>query len=238
MIITLCACEYAGRMKQSKVGSGNLESSAVQSSSRRTSSSVLVDDTIQAEFPKLAECAKELQATAYALLQGESLGQWGEAGKRPLFKQYCFEGLQVAEYNQGQFFMAHEDAFPTEIANENRFQRHATVLLYLNDVAHGGSTRFEHLNLAVKPKAGSVLVFFPSFSDGTPDQRTLHTAENAQDVKWVTQQWVSRGYNKRRAAEEEIQSEKKRDEMLGKSKRKIQKTKKSSTSISTSRGFG
>ena len=169
-------------MKQSKVGSGNLESTAVQNSSRRTSSSVLVDDAIRAEFPKVAECAESLQAKAYALLQGESLGEWGESGKRPLFKQYCFEGLQVAEYNQGQFFMAHEDAFPTDIANENRFQRHATVLLYLNNVAHGGSTRFEHLNLAVKPKAGSVLLFFPSFSYGTSDQRTLHTAANATDV--------------------------------------------------------
>lgn len=223
-------------MKQSKVGSGNLESTAVQNSSRRTSSSVLVDDAIRAEFPKVAECAESLQAKAYALLQGESLGEWGESGKRPLFKQYCFEGLQVAEYNQGQFFMAHEDAFPTDIANENRFQRHATVLLYLNNVAHGGSTRFEHLNLAVKPKAGSVLLFFPSFSDGTPDQRTLHTAENATDVKWVTQQWVSRGHNERRAAEEEIKFEKERDEMLGRSQRKVQKKKKSSAS--PSRGFG
>lgn len=35
----------------------------------------------------------------------------------------------------------------------------------------GGATRFEHLNLAVQPRKGMALLFFPSFADGTPDDR-------------------------------------------------------------------
>jgi hypothetical protein len=34
----------------------------------------------------------------------------------------------------GQHFLAHEDAFPPLLAASNGFQRHATLLLYLNDV--------------------------------------------------------------------------------------------------------
>jgi hypothetical protein len=37
-------------------------------------------------------------------------------------------------YTTGQHFLAHEDGFPPLLANANGFQRHATLLLYLNDV--------------------------------------------------------------------------------------------------------
>ncbi|GAB4823099.1 hypothetical protein N2152v2_010145 [Parachlorella kessleri] len=63
----------------------------------------------------------------------------------------------------------------------------------LNNVPEGGATRFNQLDLAVRPRKGMALLFFPSFADGTPDARTLHTAEGAVDDKWVTQQWVARG---------------------------------------------
>lgn len=52
------------------------------------------------------------------------------------------------------------------------YQRRATILVYLNDVKEGGSTRFEHLGpLAVQPKQGSALLFFPAFNGGMPDAR-------------------------------------------------------------------
>jgi hypothetical protein len=42
---------------------------------------------------------------------------------------YC-----CCRYLPGQHFLAHEDAFPALLATANGFQRHATLLLYLNDV--------------------------------------------------------------------------------------------------------
>lgn len=220
-------------MKQSTVGAGNLTSNAVTSNSNmRTSSSLLLNNEVQDKFEELKACAERLQSRAYNLLQGDLLGPWGPPGSLPRFKQYSFEGLQVAEYKTGQYFKQHEDAFPLDIAQENKFQRHATVLLYLNNVSTGGATKFEHLNLAVQPEAGKVLVFFPAMADGTPDQRTLHTAVDAQDTKWVSQQWVARGYNERKIREEKAKQDNVLDS-FARSRKKKQKPKSA-----RAKGFG
>eukprot|EP00889_Picochlorum_renovo_P002639 jgi/Picre1/29669/NNA_005052.t1 len=172
-------------------------------SNRRTSSSVLIDDQLQEEFPRIGSFAEEIQQNAFEILQGNSLGQWGRSGKQPLFQQYCFEALQAAEYQQGQHFLEHEDAFPVS----------------------GGETTFSHLNISVKPRGGSALIFFPSFSDGTPDHRTLHIATDAEDVKWVTQQWISRGFNSRLASQKQLAEEGKVDAVLSRRKAKGAKKK-------------
>lgn len=121
-----------------------------------------------------------------------------------------------------QHFLEHEDAFPAALADENRFQRHATVLLYLNTVESGGETTFSHLGVSVKPRAGSVLIFFPAFLSGEADRRTLHIAREAVDEKWVVQQWVARGFNSTLAAHVEQQGE--RD--MGRVSRKALRKKK------------
>lgn len=110
--------------------------------------------------------------------------------------QHTFEGLQVANYESGQYFKSHEDAFPQELAGTNGFQRQATVLLYLNDVQRGGHTKFDWLDVAVEPVQGRALIFFPAFRNGLADDRTLHTAEDAEDEKWVCQQWCACGLPK------------------------------------------
>ena len=48
----------------------------------------------------------------------------------------------------GQHFLSHEDAFPPDIAKTKGYQRRATLLVYLNDVAQGGQTKYE-LNLLI-----------------------------------------------------------------------------------------
>ncbi|KAK3246273.1 hypothetical protein CYMTET_44185 [Cymbomonas tetramitiformis] len=108
---------------------------------------------------------------------------------------FCYESIQLARYDGGQLFMSHEDAFPADLASENQFQRRATLILYLNDVAEGGATSFDHLNVAVKPSCGQALLFFPAFASGEPDSRTVHTAEAAIDQKWIAQQWVACGFS-------------------------------------------
>lgn len=42
--------------------------------------------------------------------------------------------LLCCRYETGQHFLSHEDGFPALLATANGFQRHATLLLYLNDV--------------------------------------------------------------------------------------------------------
>ena len=44
--------------------------------------------------------------------------------------------------------------------------------------------------LAVAPKRGRAIVFFPSDGEGVPDDRTLHAGEPTDDVKWVAQLWL------------------------------------------------
>jgi len=226
---TITLLKDTGKMAQSTVGSGNLYSSSVKGSDRRTSSSVLINKELQDEFPSIKAFAEKFQSKAYEIFQGESLGSWGESGRQPLFEQYCFEALQAAEYQQGQHFLEHEDAFPLPLADENRFQRHATVLLYLNDVPSGGETKFNHLGISVKPVAGNVLIFFPAFSDGTPDHRTLHVATDAKDVKWVSQQWIARGFNAAMAERKQVHQ--------GEKITLLTKGKKAKKSRSPSKGF-
>ena len=54
----------------------------------------------------------------------------------------------------------------------------------------GGTTYFNNLDLRIKPKKGMALIFFPAFLNREIDERTLHTAEDVIDEKWVTQLWV------------------------------------------------
>ena len=97
------------------------------------------------------------------------------------------EPTQVARYVTGQFYESHLDALDNP---GHDGQRIGTVLMYLNNVPSGGGTFFNELNLRVQPKEGSAVVFFPAKMDGTIDNKALHTAENASDLKWVSQVWL------------------------------------------------
>jgi prolyl 4-hydroxylase len=78
----------------------------------------------------------------------------------------------------------------------------ATLLVYLTDLGEtdGGATLFRDLNLAVRPKKGTALLFFPAAGGipGTPlDIRTLHCGEavrgdttSATAEKWIAQLWL------------------------------------------------
>ena len=106
-----------------------------------------------------------------------------------------FEGLQIGHYIEGGFYKSHHDALDihTELGQsfvKTRGQRIITVLIYLNDVKKGGTTYFNNLDLRIKPRKGMAVVFFPAFLDREIDKRTLHTAEDVIDEKWVTQLWV------------------------------------------------
>ncbi|PRW56261.1 Oxoglutarate iron-dependent dioxygenase [Chlorella sorokiniana] len=204
----VAAALESGTLVPSKVGGGNLKDMAyAEDNPYRTSSSVLLDAQVQAAHPRLRQMAAALQSKGLRLLGQGDGASWGPPGKLPAPGQYCYESLQMARYETGQHFLAHEDGFPAGLARSNGFQRHATLLVYLNSTQEGGATRFDMLNLAggatrfdmlnlaVQPQKGKALLFFPAFADGTSDPRSLHTAEDAAEgnIKWVTQQWVARG---------------------------------------------
>lgn len=105
---------------------------------------------------------------------------------------------QVGRYLNSQQYQQHYDAFDLGTEDGRRVaekggQRTATVLVYLNDVERGGETRFPALKLDVRPKRGKAIVFFPATVDGYLDQRLIHAALPAVDVKYVSQVWIRQG---------------------------------------------
>ena len=101
---------------------------------------------------------------------------------------------QVARYTDSQRYVEHYDGEPNTSASSaflsNGGQRVCTVLLYLNDVAHGGATAFPRLDVCVQPCKGRAIVFFPGTLDGELDMAALHAALPAVDTKFVSQVWV------------------------------------------------
>lgn len=106
------------------------------------------------------------------------------------------EEPQLVRYAPGQEFSWHYDEVPPPQL-ENGGQRLLTLLVYLNTVDSGGSTIFRDLSdgsgntLQVAPQRGRALLFFPSFRNGVPDDRTLHRGEpTTSGEKRIVQMWV------------------------------------------------
>lgn len=104
---------------------------------------------------------------------------------------FLFLRLLLTQHTPSQHF----DAFNLDEDDGRRFasnggQRTITVLVYLNDVQHGGCTHFPRVNLNVQPKQGMALVFFPATIHGVKDEMALHSALPAVDTKYVSQIWI------------------------------------------------
>ena len=105
-----------------------------------------------------------------------------------------FETLKISSYENGGFFKSHQDN-----NDKDRNPRICTVIMYLTDVHEGGETVFPTLDLSVKPKRGTALVFFPGFLHPVSPQEKrrssdFDTRHEAQPVivgpKLICQQWV------------------------------------------------
>ena len=89
-----------------------------------------------------------------------------------------YEYLQLLRYEEGQFYGRHHDFIEHHI-DRAPGPRALTVFMYLNDVEAGGGTHFTDVNVTVKPKRGSIVIW-PSVLDEEPmkmDERTHHTAQ-------------------------------------------------------------
>jgi hypothetical protein len=123
-----------------------------------------------------------------------------------------FEAPTVIRYEEGQSLAPHYDANDSanfEDANRGG-QTLSTLIVYLNDVSDGGTTRFTKLKMAggrddidddgrridddvrpleIIPKMGDALLFFPADAYGNFDDRTEHEGRPAMDEKWIARIW-------------------------------------------------
>ena len=134
----------------------------------------------------------ELMAKATKLVGFPTMHRWEEP--------------QTVRYRRTEKFTWHLDALgPGENRPTKGGQRIATLLVYLTDLTaeEGGATMFRDLQspegerLAVVPKKGSALLFFPAAGgiENSPfDIRTLHCGQavnvKATADKWIAQLWL------------------------------------------------
>lgn len=114
----------------------------------------------------------------------------------------------------GESYDSHHDFFDprhyrkdkgtTELIDNGKRNRMATVLWYLSDVEEGGETNFPVgktgemprdytacRGLKVKPAAGKVILFYDMRADGSLDRHSLHGAcKVVEGVKWAANKWV------------------------------------------------
>lgn len=106
------------------------------------------------------------------------------------------EGLQILRYGIGGEYKPHFDYFPPEDAGsrihlQQGGQRVSTLVIYLNDVTHGGETIFPELGFAVTPRKGSAVYFEYFDVQGQLDALTLHGgAPVRQGEKWIATKWM------------------------------------------------
>ena len=101
-----------------------------------------------------------------------------------------WEAPVVTRYAPGAIFAKHGDASPTRGSEwaDSGGQRVATCICYLNTVQEGGETAFDKLNIQVKPRKGSALVFFPADSATLEaDGMTTHESLPPMEEKWIVQ---------------------------------------------------
>jgi len=134
-----------------------------------------------------------------------------------------FEAPTVINYEKDQALAPHYDANRSaSVEDANRGgQTLSTLLVYLNDVQRGGTTKFGRLpaitssnnengsnnnqeglvqrqvmgdpNLNIIPRKGDALLFFPADERGNFDERTEHEGCPAVDEKWIARIWRHEG---------------------------------------------
>ena len=175
--------EQCDDLVRSAEGSGELKVSAVGGAAEDAGANIRTSRTCTLNSPILTNHPTKraiLDAAERLLPDLKGLGASKNAFKAPTgTSPFSYELPQVAHYRGGEYFRTHEDAFPPEVSAKKGYQRRATVLVYLNDVAEGGATRFDKLGFEVAPKKGRCLLFFPGTNEHMPDPRTLHTATEA-----------------------------------------------------------
>ena len=156
--------------------------------------STIADDNGDPVFRTSETC--DLPAHHRAVQQIESLIT-ALAGIDPAYG----EPLQGQRYAEGQEFKAHTDFFAPDGRDFQRFcalsgNRTWTFMVYLNDVAGGGATRFKLLDKTFQPETGKLLCWNnriddgPNGEPGSVNHATLHHGMKVRKgVKYVITKW-------------------------------------------------
>lgn len=105
------------------------------------------------------------------------------------------EPLQGQRYAVGQEFKGHTDYFEPTGADYDRFcgvagNRTWTVMVYLNEPAAGGATRFKAVDKTIQPETGKLVAWNNRRADGSLNPATLHQGMKVRDgVKYVITKW-------------------------------------------------
>ena len=109
------------------------------------------------------------------------------------------EPVQGQRYAEGQEFKAHTDYFEPGGGDFARYctvsgQRTWTVMIYLNEPAAGGATRFKTIAKTVQPETGKLLAWNNLRADGRPNVNTLH---HGMKVRRGTKYLITKWYRER-----------------------------------------
>ena len=105
------------------------------------------------------------------------------------------EPLQGQRYAVGQEFKPHTDYFTPGGRDFQKFcalsgNRTWTFMIYLNDVAAGGATRFKMLDKTFQPERGKLLCWNNRLPNGAVNPATLHHGMKVRKgVKYVITKW-------------------------------------------------
>jgi len=105
------------------------------------------------------------------------------------------EPIQGQRYAPGQEFKPHTDTFEPGgydfyVHTAERGQRTWTAMVYLNEPAEGGATRFKLIGKTFQPEMGKLLAWNNLLSDGRPNPATLHQGMKVRrGDKYILTKW-------------------------------------------------
>jgi prolyl 4-hydroxylase len=105
------------------------------------------------------------------------------------------ETLQGQRYEVDQQFKEHADFFYIDQPYWAQYepqggQRTWTAMIFLNEVAKGGATRFKLIGLRAEPRLGRILIWNNMAMDGSPNPWTLHEGEPVEEgTKYIVTKW-------------------------------------------------
>jgi len=105
------------------------------------------------------------------------------------------EPLQGQRYAPGQEFKPHTDTFEPGgfdfyVHTAERGQRTWTAMIYLNEPAEGGATRFKTIGKTIYPETGKLLAWNNLMPDGQPNPSTLHQGLKVRGgTKYILTKW-------------------------------------------------